>query len=183
MKDLQKNIEQSIKGEEAAQRALYLHYRAKWYMLCLRYGKNKQEADDILQEGLIRIYRDMHQFDQQRSSFETWTSRVLSHAALRYLKKNSWHNMLTNIEDVQELPDTNEAVYDELAAKELTLLIQQLPTGYRLVFNLYVLEGYTHREIAEQLGISEGTSKSQLSKAKKMLRAKLEFHLTEFSRK
>lgn len=91
MKELRLLIKQSIKGEEDAQRALYLKYRVKWYMQCLRYGKNKQEADDILQEGLIRIFKDLHQFDEERASFQTWTARLISHAALRYLKRNSWH--------------------------------------------------------------------------------------------
>ncbi|MFK7807417.1 MAG: RNA polymerase sigma factor [Saprospiraceae bacterium] len=177
MKTLQTIITESIEGIEESQRELYLRYRSKWYMLCLRYGKNKYEADDIFQEGLIRVYKDLHQFDETRSGFETWSSRLMSHAALRYLKKNNWHQAITNIEEVQEAPDEQETVYDHLAAKELTSIIQELPIGYRLVFNMYVLEGYSHKEIATELNISEGTSKSQLFKAKKMLRGKIEFQL------
>ncbi|MFK8102590.1 MAG: RNA polymerase sigma factor [Saprospiraceae bacterium] len=173
-------IELSIRGQEEAQRELYLAYRTKWYMLCLRYGKNKYEADDIFQEGLIQVFKDLKQFDARRASFDTWSSRLMSHAALRYLKRNSWNQNFTTLEEVETATETNENIYDQLAAKELTALIQELPTGYRVIFNLYVLEGYQHKEIAKQLKISEGTSKSQLSKAKKMLRERLEFHLTEF---
>ncbi len=170
-------------GKEEAQRALYLEYRTKWYMLCLRYGKNRFEADDMLQEGLIQIFKDLHQFDVNRGSFATWSSRVLSNAALRYLKKQNWHNSIANIEEVYDHAVSEEDAYDKLAAKELTAFVQQLPMGYRLVFNMYVMEGYSHKEIAEQLEISVGTSKSQLSKAKKMLRNKLENVLTEYSKK
>jgi len=147
-------------------------------MQCLRYGKNKYEADDMLQEGLIQVYKDLHQFDAMRASFATWSSRLMSHAALRYLKKNSWHLQFTDIDEAMEAPEKTSTVYDTLAAKELTVLIQKLPTGYRIVFNMYVIEGYNHREIGEALGISAGTSKSQLSKAKKMLREQVEQYLT-----
>ncbi len=182
MKALQIVIAESIEGLEEAQRELYLRYRTKWYMLCLRYGKNRYEADDIFQEGLIRVYKDLHQFDEKRSAFETWSSRLMSHAALRYLKKNSWHQTIMNIDEVPESSEENETIYDQLAAKELTTLIQQLPIGYRIVFNMYVLEGYGHKDIAKELDITEGTSKSQLFKAKKMLRSKIEFQLTEYTK-
>lgn len=179
MTPLQTLIRNSINGQEEAQRELYLKYRVKWYMLCLRYGKSKQEADDILQEGLIQVFKDLHQFDEKRSKFDTWSSRLMSHAALRYLKKNSWHQTFANIEEVNEPIEKMETVYDQLAAKELIELIRELPMGYRIVFNMHVLEGYNHKEIAAQLDITEGTSKSQLFKAKKMLRQKIEFQLTE----
>ena len=183
MKTLQTLIKESSNGHEEAQRELYLKYRVRWYMLCLRYGKNNYEADDIFQEGLIQIFKDLHQFDDTRASFNTWSARLMSHAALRYLKKNSWHQAITNIDEVNETAETAETIYDKLAAKELTVLLQQLPIGYRIVFNMYVLEGYNHKEIADHLNISEGTSKSQLFKAKKMLRNKIEFQLTEYSKK
>jgi len=182
LRQLQKIIKDSIKGKENAQRSLYLEYHVRWYMQCLRYGKNKYEADDILQEGLVQIFKDLKQFDSNRSSFITWSSRVISHAALKYLKKNNWYETITEIEEAYELKDTTETVYDQLAAKELTAIIQTLPLGYRIVFNMFVLEEYTHKEIAKELDISIGTSKSQLSKAKKMIREKIEFHLTEYSK-
>lgn len=181
MDQLKDILKDSIKGKESAQRALYLKYRVKWYMQCLRYGKNKYEADDILQEGLIQVFKDLKQFDPNRASFATWSSRVISHAALRYLKKNNWYETITDIEEAYDLKETSETVYDKLAAEELVAIIQTLPLGYRIVFNMYVIEDYPHKEIAEKLGITVGTSKSQLSKAKKMIREKIEYHLTEYT--
>lgn len=177
MDKLQKIIKQCINGEESAQRELYVMYRSRWYKLCLRYGKNKQQSDDIFQEGLIQIYQDLYQFDDNRASFYTWSCRVMSHSAIRYLKKDSWHQTFLDIDLAKESPYGQETIFDKIAAEELISLIQKLPKGYRIVFNMYVLEGFNHREIAEQLGISSGTSKSQLYKAKKMLQELLRFQL------
>lgn len=179
MDKLFKIIKQCIDGEESAQRELYVLFRSRWYKLCLRYGKNKQQSDDIFQEGLIQIYQDLYQFDENRASFATWSSRVMSHTAIRYLKKNSWNQTFTDLEEIKEPAFQKETVFEKMAAEELIGLIKKLPNGYRIVFNMYVLEGYNHREIAEQLGISTGTSKSQLSKAKKMLQELLKFQLTQ----
>ena len=178
MDKLQNIIKRSIEGEETAQRNLYVMFRSKWYPLCLRYGKNKQQSDDIFQEGLIQVYKDLHQFDANRASFYTWSCRVISHAALRYLKKDSWHQTFADLEEQDETSIEEETIFDKIAAKELIALLQKLPKGYRIVFNMYVLEGYNHREIAEQLEITEGTSKSQLAKAKKMLRELLKYQYT-----
>ena len=177
MKNLNRIIKLCIRGDEKAQRELYLGYRTKWYMMAMRYGKNKQQADDILQEGLIQVFNSLHLFDERKGNFGTWSTRILIYAALKFLKKYNWEDSFKNIEEALDYEDNQESIFEKLAAKELTVLIQQLPLGYRLVFNLYVMEGYAHREIAEELGISEGTSKSQLSKARKQLRAKLESHL------
>jgi len=178
LKNIQHIIKSCIKGDEKAQRELYVAYRTKWYMTAMRYGKNKQQADDILQEGLIQIFNSLKDFDEKKASFYTWSTRVLIYAALKFLKKYNWADNFKETEEAEAYEDTQENIYQKLAARELTLMIQQLPLGYRLVFNLYVLEGYTHKGIAEQLGITEGTSKSQLSKARKYLREKLESHLS-----
>lgn len=183
MKDINTIISKSIKGQEDAQRELYMQFRQKWYMLALRYAKVKSEADDIMQEGLIQIFKDLHQYKANKSAFSTWSSRVMVNAALRYLKKNSWQNTFNQLEEAFEKPTETEDVYDQLSAKELTSIVQSLPTGYRIVFNMYAIEGYSHKEIAEQLGISEGTSKSQLSKAKQSLRKQIDYHLIEYNNK
>ena len=148
-------------------------------MIALRYGKNKMQAEDILQEGLIAIFKNLHQYDHRKAAFSTWSTRVLINAGLRYLKKNNWPNTFKDIDEVYDLGDDGETIYDQLSAKELTLLIQKLPVGYRLVFNMYAVEGYSHKEIAKELGIEVGTSKSQLSKARKTLRVYLENQLTK----
>jgi len=135
------------------------------------------QAEDIMQEGLINIYKNLSTFNDNKASFPTWSTRVLINAALNYLKKNIWADKMSDIDQAYDASDKSETVYDKLSAKELTALIQQLPTGYRVIFNLYNIEGYNHREIAEKLGISEGTSKSQLSKARRELRNKLESQL------
>lgn len=181
MSNLTDIIRKSVKGHPDAQRELYERYRTKWFMLAMRYGKNRSEAEDILQEGLIRIYKDLHQYDDRRSQFSTWSGRLIVHAALHYLKKNQWHKAILDIDSVDIEGYDGDEIYSKLAAKELTLLIQGLPIGYRIVFNMYVLEGYTHKEIADKLGIKEGTSKSQLFKAKKELRHRLESQLTKYS--
>ena len=177
MRDLDYIIRLCIRGDKKAQRELYLGYRTKWYMMAMRYGKKKQQADDIFQEGLIQIFNSLQLFDERKGNFSTWSTRILIYAALKFLKKYNWEDSFKNIEEALNYEDTQETIFENLAAKELTAMIQQLPLGYRLVFNLYVMEGYSHKEIAAELGISEGTSKSQLSKARKQLRAKLESHL------
>jgi len=170
-------IKQSQRGDEKAQRELYDRFRTRWFMISMRYGKNKMQAEDIFQEGLIRIYNDLHQYKPQKGAFASWSSRVLVNAALRYLQKSNWVNTLSDLDQAIHYHEESDMVLDQIATKELTHMIQQLPIGYRLVFNMYALEGYTHKEIAENLGISEGTSKSQLYKARKQLQYKLESQL------
>ena len=138
-------------------------------MICLRYAPNKMEAEDMLQEGLISVFKELKQYDPKRATFSAWSNKVIVNAALQYLRK--WKNLNLNqsIDDYEEHFAHNEDVVDTLSAKELNSFVQNLPDGYRVVFNLYVMEGYKHREIAEILSISENTSKTQLLKAKKML--------------
>jgi RNA polymerase sigma-70 factor (ECF subfamily) len=148
--------------------------------LALRYGKNRVEAQDVFQEGLINIFKDLHQFDSERGEFIHWSNRVLVNSALRFLKKNQWQNTFTDLKVAENEQEISESILDEMAAKELVQIIQQLPLGYRIVFNMYVIEGFSHKEIAGELEITIGTSKSQLSKAKKALRNILEdFFLKE----
>ena len=167
-------INKSQKGNQSAQRALYLNYRVKWYMVCLRYAQTKSDADDMLQEGLIAIFKDLKQFDSEKGEFGAWSNRVLVNAILQFIRKWKKLKLHSTIDDYTYILTEKSDVFDEMSAKELTCLIQKLPSGYRVVFNLYVMEGYKHKEIAQLLDISENTSKSQLRKAKIMLRTKLE---------
>lgn len=178
MQNIQNIISQSSKGDLKSQKELYELNKVRWYMTAMRYGKNKMQAEDILQEGMIAIFKNLKLYDHQKSAFTTWSNRVLINAGLRYLKKNNWTNTFENIDDLHHIQNHGETIYDELSAKELTAIIQKLPLGYRIVFNMFAIEGYTHREIAQELGITEGTSKSQLSKARRTLRAHLEKQLT-----
>jgi RNA polymerase sigma-70 factor (ECF subfamily) len=144
-------------------------------MVCQRYAPNAEEAKDMFQNGLVEIFTDLHQYEPKRSKFSTWSNRVMAHAAIRYLKQRSATFSVIEQESVAEL-DTN---YDEdkINSETITLAIQKLPAGYRAVFNMYVLEGYSHQEIARFLNITVSTSKSQLHKAKKQLRQWLEVKL------
>jgi RNA polymerase sigma-70 factor (ECF subfamily) len=174
VEDEQKTINKCKKGNELAQKSLYDKYKVKWFMICLRYARNKAEAEDMLQEGLISIFKDMHQYNPKRAAFSAWSSKVVVNAALQYLRK--WKKLQFNqsIDEYEETSTVDAEIYENIGARELTSMIQELPDGYRTVFNLYVIEGYKHREIAEMLSISENTSKSQLMKAKNMLRNRLE---------
>ncbi len=156
-------------------------HRTRWYMVSMRYGKNISQAEDILQEGLIRIYTSLHQYNVEKSAFSTWSTRLIVNAALRYLKKHSWQNTFVEVYEASDIADHHETIYDKLAAKELTKLVQKLPMGYRIVFNMYCIEGYSHKEIAKNLNIAEGTSKSQLSKARRGIKKLIELQLIKSS--
>ncbi len=170
-------IHKATKGNPDAQRAIYDKYRTRWYMTSLRYGKNKMEAEDIFQEALINIFNRLNTYDSNKSAFTTWSTKVIINTAMTYLKKNSWANSMSGLDHLYDVHDKSETVYDTLSAKELTMLVQSLPVGYRLVFNMYAIEGFSHKEIASQLDITVGTSKSQLFKARRELQQKLESQL------
>ncbi len=128
----------------------------------------------MMQDGLISIFSKIKQFNPQKGNFSQWSHRVMTNAALQYLRKWRKLNYQEGIENYSIPIENEETVFDILGAKELTKLIQKLPVGYKVVFNMYVIDGYKHREISELLNISIGTSKSQLAKAKKALRESLE---------
>lgn len=167
-------IRRILLGERKAERTLYDKYKQLWFRLCLRYGRNRSEAEDILQEGLLFIFRDLKQFNPERGKFRSWSSRVLVNAALRYLKKNQWQQSFSDLELVTTEASISNDILEQISAKELTKIIQKLPSGYRVVFNMYAIEGYSHREIAEELNVSISTSKSQLFKARRALKGHLE---------
>jgi RNA polymerase sigma factor (sigma-70 family) len=167
-------IEGCLKGHPQAQRELYEQYKVPLFRLCLRYAGNREEAEDMLQDGFVKVFSDLGQY-RGDGALGGWIRRVMINVALQHLRRQKHLPATTDIETVTELADDSaEQLFSQLRAKALVALIQQLPPGYRTVFNLYVIEGYAHLEIAEMLGISENTSKSQLSKAKAMLRRVLE---------
>lgn len=172
--DEKKIIKKCLRNNSRAQWELYERYKLKWFMICLRYGKNKADAEEMLQEGLISIFKSLRQYNPKKAQFSVWSDKVMLNAALQYLRKWKRLDFTLSIDDYEDLVIYNDDVYETLGAKELTSVIQKLPDGYRIVFNMYVIEGFKHKEIAESLNISENTSKSQLLKAKKMLRNQLE---------
>lgn len=163
-----------MKGNRIAHKELYSLYKNAWVITSLRYGSNQQESEDILQEGVLQIYKDLHQFNSDKASFKTWSQRVIVHAALRYIRKNSWQNLFIDIDDYSKDLYVENDQLSSISANEILGYIRQLPAGYKLVFNLYAIEGFNHKEIANRLNITEGTSKSQLFKARRMLKKIIE---------
>ncbi len=167
-------IKGTIEGIRSAQLFLYNSYKTKWYMICLRYMSNKSDADDSLQNGLINIFSKITQFDSRYGTFAAWSSRVIVNDCVMLIRKNQKSLVTTAWSAETVIYDESESTIDILSRKELMEMIRKLPAGYRTVFNMYVIEGYSHKEIGAYLLISENTSKSQLFKAKKMLKQALE---------
>jgi len=167
-------IKGCLRREPSAQKLLYDSYSAKMYTLCYRYVRNPMEAEDILITAFVKIFDKIHQFKSE-GSFEGWIRRIIVNEALTFLRRNRAMYLETELEQADREPDYN-ALGDHLEAEDLLKMIQELPTGYRIVFNLYAIDGYSHKEIAEQLGISENTSKSQLSRARTFLQKLLIEH-------
>lgn len=166
-------IKGCIAGDRSAQAQLYNLYAPKMMGVCSWYAHNKEEAEEILQDGFMRVFNYIHKF-RGSGSFEGWMRRIMVNAALLKYRKKSSH-LKPVIEFNPDRHDTTEniSVIEQLEAKELVSLVQYLTPAYRMVFNLFVLEGMKHREIAELLGISEGTSKSNLAAARVMLQKAL----------
>ncbi len=154
-----------------AQRSLYDQYSYKMYALCYRYVKDSMEAEDVLVTAFTKIFERIDQFKGE-GSFEGWIRRVIVNEALTYLRRNRSMYLETDLEAADREPDYQN-ISDHLEAEELMQMIQELPSGYRIVFNMYAIDGYSHKEIADQLGISENTSKSQLSRARTYLQKML----------
>ena len=164
-------IASGCKSSDAiAQKALYDKFSRKMFGVCLRYAKGREEAEDFLQEGMITVFQRISSFNQE-GSLEGWVRRVVVNTCLEHLRKQKlqW----VNIDEVEESAEDGFTM-EKINIKDLLEVINALPTGFKAVFNLYALEGFTHKEIAELLSISEGTSKSQYARAKAVLIKKLE---------
>lgn len=172
MKDLQL-IEGCCKGDRRAQEELYRTYSPMLFGICLRYASGKEEAEDFLQDAFIKIFRNLYQY-QPSGPFSAWIRKVTVNVILQNLRKKRMRFPPIEISELADTYGSDEDLFSTFRAKALLSMVQQLPDGYRAVFNLYVIEGYSHKEIAEQLCFSEATSKSQLSRAKAYLRKMLE---------
>jgi len=166
-------IKACIREDAACQKELFNRFSGRMLGVCNRYARNSEDAEDILQDAFIKIFDKIHQFKFQ-GSFEGWIRRIVVNTALkkysvsRYTKEVSGYEIKDKAESMTEPP-----AYSHLTQKELMELINNLPDGYRVIFNLYVIEGYQHDEIAEMLGIQPGTSRSQLVKARTMLQKQI----------
>src|SRR5215831_869339 len=161
-------IKGCIAGDRASQQKLYDLYARKMMGVCLWYARNKEEGEEILQDGFMRVFTYIGKFKGE-GSFEGWIRRIMVNAALTKYKNKSHLRPVVEYNPEEHLIEEAVSPIDLLEAKELVKLVQELTPGYRMVFNLYVLEGMKHREIAELLGISEGTSKSNLADARMIL--------------
>lgn len=163
-------IEGCRKGNRASQKALYERYCRKMLVVCMRYSKTTAEAEDILQEGFVKVFNGLKEF-RQESKLETWITRIMVNTALNVQRRKLYLYPMVDVEDVT-LPDVELSV-SGINFRQLLEMIQTLPHGCQIVFNLFAIEGFSHKEIAEQLGISEGTSKSQFARARSLMQAKL----------
>lgn len=160
-------VKECVLGNRYYQEVLYKKYSQKMYNLCLAYTNSHDDAKDVMQEGFVKAFTSLQQY-QGNGSLEGWVRKIIVNTAIDYYRKKSKEIKNVNIEDVHHL-SYDVSVLDALNAKHLIYLIQKLPEGANLIFNLYVVEGYSHEEIAKKLNISIGTSKSQLSRAKSLL--------------
>ena len=165
-------IEGCRKGNRASQKALYDRYCRKMLVVCLRYSKTTAEAEDILQEGFVKVFNGLTEF-RQESKLETWITRVMINTSLNSQRQKLYMLPMVDVEEVS-IPQREEVSLSGFHLSELITMVQGLPDGCRIVFNLFAIEGYSHKEIAAMLQISEGTSKSQYNRARSLLRVKLE---------
>ncbi|TMI84334.1 MAG: sigma-70 family RNA polymerase sigma factor [Bacteroidetes bacterium] len=157
-----------LQKEPAAQRELYNRYSPKMLSVCYRFAHNREDAEDMLQEGFIKVFSQMHTFGN-RGAFEGWIRRIIVHTCINILKKNKKFNESVDIIHATAIQVREESVPSIVQAKQVVECIRMLPIGYRTVLNLYAIEGYSHREIGEMLDIEESTSRSQYTRAKAML--------------
>src|SRR4051812_7770555 len=157
-------VKECLKGKPAAQKQLYQLYAPQMLGVCYRYTKSIEDAEDVLQDGFVRVFKFLDQYKQD-GELGAWIRRIMVNTALNYLKKSKkyQHDLLFDKTELHVVSNDDPAI--RLNAKELAQLIRQLPTGYQTIFNLYAVEGYTHPEIGQMLGISEGTSRSQYMRA------------------
>lgn len=164
-------IQACLKGNRLAQKELFDMYAPKMMALSVRYCKNIPEAEDVVQDGFVKIFSQLHQFNHD-GSFEGWMKRIIINIALKNKTKKAYDNEQPGLDSYTDkgiLP----SIVESMTVQEIKSLIEQLPEGYQKVFNLFVVEGYSHKEIGDILDIGESTSRSQLVKARKLLQIKL----------
>jgi len=160
------------KGDRAAQKALFDMLSAKMFPLCIRYMGSRDAAEDVLQEGFIALFSKLDSYSGE-GSFEGWARKVFVNTALMALRRNDVMRQSEDIDSARSISGTDVSALQSISYKELLALVAQLPPGFRTVFNLFLVEGYSHKEIGEMLGISEATSRSQLQRARVMLQNKI----------
>ena len=176
MSEAEEIIKECLSGNRHFQELLYRRYSPRFYAVSLQYAGNTEEARDILQESFIKIFENLESFNHN-GSFEGWMRRIVVNTALERYRNRYYLNRVDDIEAAEEpVTDPGETDFAGLEAYDLLKMIMELPPKYRMVFNLYAIEGYTHKEISEMLRISEGTSKSNLSRARDILQRKVKVY-------
>jgi RNA polymerase sigma factor (sigma-70 family) len=169
-------IQGCIAEKREFQKKLYETLSDKMLFVCYRYCKNKEEAEDVLQDGFIKVFKYVHTF-RFEGSFEDWVRRIMINTAIAHLRKKKHIYSFSSLKNIIESPQSDYNIIGRLDEKKLLKTINLLPNGYRTVLNMYVIEGYSHKEIGKALGITEGTSKSQLYKSKFFLKTLLNKYL------
>jgi RNA polymerase sigma factor (sigma-70 family) len=174
-------LEGCIRQERRSQKRLYELYYGCMLSVCMRYTNNYEEARDVLHEGFMKVFKNIARYKPSHS-LNSWIKRIMINTAIDHYRKNKKHQSNVDLEYAAHETDVNiHSVLTKLSAEEILKLVQKLSPAYRTVFNLYVIEGYNHREIAERLNISEGTSKSNLAKARAKLRGMIEKELPDYT--
>ena len=171
-----------LKGSLKMQKVLYERFAPKMLGVCLRYARDKEEAEDMLQEGFIKVFMKLGEF-RGDGSFEGWIRRIMVNTAINYYLRLRKHFYQQDIKEIEEITEDSQIAFDQLHVKDLLRLVQSLPVGYRTVFNLYEIEGYQHKEIAEIMSISVSTSKTQLLHARRLLQKRLGAYNLQIDRK
>lgn len=162
-----------LNGSSIAQKKLFEKYAPKMMYVCLRYCREREDAEDALQEAFIKVFNSLSKY-QYEGSFEGWIRKIVVNCCLDLIRRNKHHEDQTNLDSVDFKITSAGLASDDLQAEDLMKVIQSMPRGYQLVFNMFAIEGYTHKEIAEMLAISEETSKSQYFRARAFLKNYLE---------
>ncbi len=171
MEDLKNIVEECVSGNVRAQETLYRMLAPKMFGVCLRYAKDTTEAEDNLQEGFIKVFTYIKNF-RHEGSLEGWVRKIMVNVSLEKFRKQHFMNPVEDFKEFESIHFSDDII-EKISAEELIHLIQELPPRYRMVFNLYVLEGMNHKEISEEMQISEGTSKSNLARARDILKRKV----------
>ena len=170
-------VEGCQREDRRSQETLYGRYSRRMYAVCLRYARHQMEAQDLMQEGFIRVFDKLDGF-RMEGSLEGWVRRIMVHTCINHYRKKAFQNERFGLEHIPDQP-VEPLALESLGQTELLTLVSELPDGYRMVFNLYAIEGYDHAEIAELVGCGESTSRSQLAKARRMLQQRLGEHVAQ----
>lgn len=166
-------VKKCMKGDARAQRMLFDKFAPKMLGVCMRYAKNTEQAEDVLQDGFVKVFTKLSNYSGN-GSLEGWIRRIIVNTALDEIRRNVKFQNNVNVDDVDYKLELDSHIVEGLAADDLMAIVNAMPDGYRVVFNMFAIEGFSHKEIAVQLNISENTSKSQYSRARAYLKTKLE---------